>query len=85
MCLPACLPTPFFLLFFFNTGFLCVAPAVLELIPQTRLASNSETSLPLPPERWDQSHVPPPPGYDVPFVAHTYIDLKPPKHNRKLN
>ena len=35
---------------FFETGFLCIALAVLELILQTRLASNSEICLPLPPE-----------------------------------
>ena len=37
-------------LFFFETGFLCVALIVLEL---TRLASNSEIRLPLPPKCWD--------------------------------
>jgi hypothetical protein len=35
---------------FFETGFLCVALAVLELTLYTRLASNSETHLPLPPK-----------------------------------
>ena len=35
---------------FFETGFLCIALAVLELTLQTRLASNSEICLPLPPE-----------------------------------
>ena len=35
---------------FFETGFLCVALVVLEL---TRLASNSEIRLPLPPKCWD--------------------------------
>jgi hypothetical protein len=41
--------------FFFppETGFLCVALAVLELTLWTRLASNSEICLPLPPECWD--------------------------------
>jgi hypothetical protein len=34
---------------FFKTGFLCRALAVLEL----KLASNSEIYLPLPPECWD--------------------------------
>jgi hypothetical protein len=34
----------------FKTGFLCVALAVLELSLQARLASESETGLPLPPE-----------------------------------
>jgi hypothetical protein len=44
----------FFLLFgFFETGFLCVALAVLELTLETWLASNSEISLPLPPKCWD--------------------------------
>ena len=36
--------------FFFETGFLCVALAVLELTLYTRLASNSEIRLTLPPE-----------------------------------
>jgi hypothetical protein len=43
--------------FFFSetgeTGFLCVALAVLELTLQTRLASNSEICLSLPPKCWD--------------------------------
>jgi hypothetical protein len=34
--------------FWFETGFLCVALAFLELTLQTRLASNSEIYLPLP-------------------------------------
>ncbi len=38
-----------FFLFFFKTGFLCVALTVLELTLQTRLALNSEIRLPLPP------------------------------------
>jgi hypothetical protein len=38
---------------FFKRGFLCIALAVLELTLQTRLASNSEICLPLPPECWD--------------------------------
>jgi hypothetical protein len=38
---------------FFKTGFLCVALAVLELTLQIRLASNSEIRLPLPPKCWD--------------------------------
>ena len=40
----------FVCLFLFETGFLCVALAVLELTLQTRLASNSEIHLPLPPK-----------------------------------
>jgi hypothetical protein len=36
---------------FFETGFLCVALAVLELTLQTRLALNSEIHLPLPPKK----------------------------------
>ena len=36
--------------FFSETGFLCVAPAVLELTLLTRLASDSEIHLPLPSE-----------------------------------
>ena len=45
----------FFYLFvlFFETGILCIALAVLELTLQTRLASNSEICLPLPPKCWD--------------------------------
>ena len=42
-----------FLFLFFETGFLCVALAVLEPTLQTRLASNSEIRLLLPPECWD--------------------------------
>jgi hypothetical protein len=38
---------------FFETGFLCIALAVLELTLYTRQASNSEICLPLPPECWD--------------------------------
>jgi hypothetical protein len=51
-------------LFFFppETGFLCIAQAVLELTLYTRLASNSEIRLPLPPKCWDQRCAPPPPG-----------------------
>jgi hypothetical protein len=43
----------------FKTGFLCVALAVLKLTLSTRLASNSETHLALPPKFWDKRHVPP--------------------------
>ena len=44
----------FFFFFFFETGFLCVALAVLELSLQTRLALNSQTSPPLlPPKCWE--------------------------------
>jgi hypothetical protein len=41
--------------FFFSpeTGFLCIALAVLELTLYTRLALNSEIRLPLPPKCWD--------------------------------
>jgi hypothetical protein len=39
-----------YIYWFFETGFLCVALAVLELTLLTRLASNSEISLPLPPK-----------------------------------
>ena len=38
---------------FFETGFLCIALAVLELTLETRLASNSEIRRPLPPKCWD--------------------------------
>jgi hypothetical protein len=53
------LPTPFFFFFFFfffgffETGFLYIALAVLELTVWTRLALNSEIRLPLPLECWD--------------------------------
>jgi hypothetical protein len=43
----------FFFLVFFETGFLCIVLAVLELTLWTRLASNSEIHLPLPPKCWD--------------------------------
>ena len=43
-CLFICL----FVCLFFETRFLCVTVAVLELALQTRLAWNSEVSLPLP-------------------------------------
>jgi hypothetical protein len=36
--------------FVFETGFLCIVLAVLELTLLTRLASNSEIYLPLPPK-----------------------------------
>jgi hypothetical protein len=39
--------------FFFEIVFLCIALAVLELTLWTRLASNSEMHLPLPPKCWD--------------------------------
>jgi hypothetical protein len=38
---------------FFETGFRCVALAVLELTLYTRLALNSEICLPLPPKCWE--------------------------------
>ena len=41
---------------FFETGFPYIALGALELAPQTRLALNSEISLPLPPKCWDQRH-----------------------------
>jgi hypothetical protein len=43
----------FLFFFFFETGFLCIALAVLELTLKTRLALNSEICLPLPPKCWD--------------------------------
>jgi hypothetical protein len=39
-----------FVFWFFETGFLCIVLAVLELTLWTRLASNSEIHLPLPPK-----------------------------------
>ena len=38
---------------FLQTGFLCIALAVLELTLKTRLALNSDICLPLPPKCWD--------------------------------
>jgi hypothetical protein len=43
----------FLFCFFSETGFLCIALAVLELTLKTRLASNSEICLLLPPECWN--------------------------------
>ena len=40
-------------IYVFETGFLCIALAVLELALEARLASNSELHLPLPPKCWD--------------------------------
>jgi hypothetical protein len=40
-------------IYIYETGFLCIALAVLELALQTRLALNSEICLPLPPKCWD--------------------------------
>ena len=34
----------------FETGFLCIALAILELTLKTKLASNSEIHLPMPPK-----------------------------------
>jgi hypothetical protein len=47
------MPSLLLLLLLFETRFLCVALAVLELTPWARLASNSEIHLPLFPEYWD--------------------------------
>jgi hypothetical protein len=51
-----CLKVSFFFFFgfilFFETGFLYVPLAVLELTLFTRRASNSEIRLPLPPKCW---------------------------------
>ena len=43
----------FVIVCFFETRFLCVALAILELTLQTRLASKSDIQLTLPPESWD--------------------------------
>ena len=51
----------FFFFFFLRQGFY-VAMDVLELALLTRLASNSEICLPLPPKYWDQTCVSPLPG-----------------------
>jgi hypothetical protein len=42
-----------FVLFCFETEFLCVALTILELTLQTMLASNTEICLPLPLNCWD--------------------------------
>jgi hypothetical protein len=42
-----------FVFLFLETGFLCIALAVLELTLLTRLALNSEIRLPLPSKCWD--------------------------------
>ena len=57
----------FVCLFVSETGFLCVALAVLELTLWTRLAWNLEIHLPLPPKCWDQRHAPPLPGIPSTF------------------
>ena len=54
-----CLFVCFVLFLFFETGFLSVALAVLELTLQTRLAWNSEIHLPLPAKCWDYRRAPP--------------------------
>ena len=51
-----------------QTGFLCIAMAVPELTLETRLASNSEIRLPLPPKCWDWRQVPPRPAH-LPYSA----------------
>ena len=43
---------------FLETGFFCVALAVLELTLWPRLASNSKINLPLDPKCWDEKRVP---------------------------
>jgi hypothetical protein len=43
---------------FLETGFLCIALAVLELTLKNRLASNSEIHLPLTPKCWNERHAP---------------------------
>jgi hypothetical protein len=50
------------LIFFFEVGFLYVALAILGLALQTRLTSDSEICLPLPPEYWTQKHALPCPA-----------------------
>jgi hypothetical protein len=60
VCLFVC-----FLFLFFETGFLCVALAVLELTLWSRLASNSEICLPLLPECWTKRRASPLPGSEI--------------------
>ena len=47
------IPLSFFFVFVFEASFLCIALTLLELVLKTRLASNSEIHLPLPPTCWD--------------------------------
>lgn len=47
-----------FWFFFLRRGFLCLALAFLELTLDTKLSSNSELCLPLPPEYWVQRSAP---------------------------
>ena len=61
----------FIYFWFFQTGFLYVALAVLEFTLLTRLALNSEIHLPLPPKCWDQRRVPPRPADSWIFTVLT--------------
>jgi hypothetical protein len=67
----------FGLVWFFKTGFLCIARAFLEL---TRLAFNSEICLPLPPECWDQRREPPLPAlfcfFEIRFLREALAVLE---------
>ena len=59
--------------FFFKTGFLYVALAVLGTcsVDQNRLVSNLEICLPLPREFWDERHGPPLPALVTFLIAMT--------------
>ena len=57
-----------------ETGFLCIALAILELTLKTRLASNSEIHLPLPPKFWDSRCAPLLPGL-FEFLQVSFICL----------
>jgi hypothetical protein len=55
----------------FETGFLCVALAILKLALKTRLALNSEICLPLPSKGWDSRCVLP-----LPCLLYMFLHLK---------
>ena len=79
-----------FVLFCFSRQGFSIALADLKLILQTRLASNSEICLPLPPKCWDQRRAPPLPGaflialfdcLESNFLSSLYIlDISPLSH-----
>ena len=53
MCVYVCVFVCLFVCLFFETGILYVVLDVLELTLQTRVASNTENRLSLPPTCWD--------------------------------
>ena len=64
-----------YFLFVFKTRFLCVAWAVRELTLYTRMASNSEIHLPLPPQCWDYRHLPPLPSLSCIFLMKIFSSI----------